>query len=143
MQYYKRGSHSTYDCRYHLVWITKYRYPVLVGDIAQRTRDIIRLICSQYQVEIIRGSLGKDHIHLYIQVPPRLAISRLVQYLKGKSSRKLQIEFASLKKRYWGKHLWAIGYFVRTAGNVTDQQVKEYIKNQKGDDQFGDFEVLS
>jgi len=143
MQYYKRGSHSTYDCRYHLVWITKYRYPVLVGDIAQRTRDIIRLICSQYQVEIIRGSLGKDHIHLYIQVPPRLAISRLVQYLKGKSSRKLQIEFASLKKRYWGKHLWAIGYFVRTAGNVTDKQVKEYIKNQKGDDQFGDFEVLS
>jgi putative transposase len=141
MQYYKRGSHTIYDCTYHLVWITKYRYPVLRGDIALRARDIIRTICAQYQVEIIRGSVGRDHIHLYIQIPPRLAVSKVVQYLKGKTSRKLQMEFGSLKRRYWGKHLWAIGYFIRTTGNVSDRQVKEYIEKQGKDDHFGDFKV--
>lgn len=141
MQYYKKGSHTTYDCTFHIVWITKYRYPVLKGDIALRLRDLARGVCAQYQVEIIRGSVGLDHVHLYVQVPPRLAVSRLVQYLKGKTSRKLQIEYPSLKKRYWGQHLWAIGYFVRTTGNVTDEQVKEYIENQGKDDHFGDFQV--
>ena len=143
MQYYRRGSHTTYDCTYHLIWITKYRYPVLRGDIAHRVRDLVRQICAQYRVEIIRGSVGKDHVHLYLQVPPSLPVSRLVQYLKGKTSRKLQLEFSSLKQRYWGKHLWAIGYFVRTTGNVTDKQVKDYIKNQGKDDHYGDFEVLN
>jgi putative transposase len=141
MQYYKRGCHTVYDCTYHIVWITKYRYKILKGDLAHRLIDLIRGICSQYQVEIIRGSVGKDHVHLYLQVPPSLAISRLVQYLKGKTSRKLQIEYPSLKKRYWGKHLWGIGYFVRTSGNVTDETIKEYIENQGEDDKFGDFQV--
>ena len=141
MYYYKKGSHTTYDCTYHLVWITKYRYPVLKGDIALRLRDLIRGICTQYRVDIIRGHIGKDHVHLYLQIPPRMAVSRLIQYLKGKTSRKLQIEYPSLKKRYWGKHLWAIGYFIRTSGNVTDEQIKLYIENQGKDDHFGDFEV--
>jgi putative transposase len=142
MQYYKKGSHTTYDCTYHIVWITKYRYPVLSGDIALRLRDLVRGICFQYQVDIIRGSVGVDHVHIYVQVPPRVAISQLIQYLKGKTSRKLQIEYPSLKRRYWGKHLWAIGYFVRTSGNVTDEQIKAYIENQGKDDHFGDFQVL-
>jgi len=143
MQYYKKSSHTTYDCTYHIVWITKYRYSVLKGDIALRTRELIRQICSQYQVEIIRGSVSVNHIHIYVQIPPRLAVSKLIQYLKGKTSRRLQIEYPSLRKRYWGRHLWAIGYFVRTSGNVTDEQIKEYIENQGKDDKFGDFEVLN
>jgi len=143
MQYYKRGSHTVHDCTYHIIWVTKYRYPVLVGDIGLRARQIIRQICEDEEVEIIRGSVGQDHIHLYISVPPYVTISKLVQYLKGKSSRKLQMEYTMLKRRYWGKHLWAIGYFVRTTGNVTDQVVKEYIEKQGKDDRFGEFKVLS
>ena len=143
MNYYRKGSHTTYDCTYHIVWITKYRYPILKGDIALRARDLIRQICSQYQVEIIRGSIGKNHVHIYVQIPPRMSISKLIQYLKGKTSRKLQMEYPSLKKRYWSKHLWAIGYFVRTTGNVTDEMIKSYIENQGKDDKFGDFEVLN
>jgi len=142
MNYYRKGSHTVYDCTYHIVWITKYRYKVLTGDVALRVRELVRQICQQHRVEIIRGSVGKDHIHLYVQVPPSLAISKLVQNLKGKTSRRIQQEYPSLKKRYWGKHLWAIGYFARTTGNVTDDIVKSYIENQAEDDKFGDFQVL-
>ena len=142
MQYYKKGCHTIHDCTYHIVWITKYRYQVLKGDIALRTRTIIRQICQDKGVEIIRGSIGKEHVHLYVSVPPYVAISKLVRFLKGKSSRKLQLEYGELKRRYWGKHLWAIGYFIRTTGNVTDKVIKEYIENQGKDDHFGDFQVL-
>lgn len=142
MNYYRKGSHTVYDCTYHIVWITKYRYKVLEGDVALRVRELVRQICQQDRVEIIRGSVGKDHIHLHVQVPPSLAISKLVQNLKGKTSRRIQQEHPSLKKRYWGKHLWAIGYFARTTGNVTDEIVKSYIENQVEDDKFGDFQVV-
>ena len=126
MQYYRKTSHTTFDCTYHIVWITKYRYPVLVGDIASRARDLVREICGENQVEIIRGTVGRTHIHIYVSIPPYLSISKLVQYLKGKTSRKIQMEYPELKKRYWGRHFWAIGYFVRTTGNVTDEMIKHY-----------------
>lgn len=139
--YYRKTSHSTYDCTYHVIWITKYRYPVLVGDIAVRTRDLVRQICAENQVEIIRGNVSSNHVHIYISVPPFLSISKLIQLIKGKTSRKIQQEFPELKKRYWGNHFWAVGYFVRTTGNVTDEMIKEYIENHKQDDKYGDFQV--
>ena len=139
--YYRKTSHTAYDCTYHIVWITKYRYPVLIGDIGIRTRDLIRQVCKDHDVEIIRGTVAKDHIHLYVSIPPYLSISKLLQHLKGTSSRKIQQEFPELKKRYWGRHFWAIGYFVRTSGNVTDEMIKHYIENHQHDDRFGDFEV--
>lgn len=142
MQYYRKASHSVYDCTYHIVWITKYRYPVLVGDIGIRVRDLVREKCSENGVEIIRGRVGQNHVHLYVSIPPYLSVSKLVQYVKGKTSRKIQQEFPELRKRYWGKHLWAVGYFVRTTGNVTDQMIKDYIdKHEKKDDHYGDFQV--
>jgi putative transposase len=141
MQYYRKTSHSTFDCTYHIIWITKYRYPVLIGDIAIRTRDLIRQVCIDNQVEIIRGNVANNHVHIYVSVPPYLSISKLMQLLKGKSSRKIQQEFPELKKRYWGQHFWAIGYFVRTTGNVTDEMIKEYIERHADDDRFGDFKV--
>ena len=140
-QYYRKTSHTTFDCTYHIVWITKYRYPVLVGDIATRTRDLIRQITAENQTEIIRGTVGRDHIHIYVSIPPYLSVSKLAQYLKGKTSRKIQQEFPELRKRYWGKHLWAVGYFVRTTGNVTDEMIKHYIEHHSKDDKYGDFEV--
>ena len=142
MEHYRKTSHTIFDCTYHIVWITKYRYTVLVGDIGVRVRDIVRQICKENQVEIIRCNISGNHVHIYVSIPPYLSVSKLVQYLKGKSSRKIQQEFPELRKRYWGQHLWAVGYFVRTSGNVTDQMIKDYIdKHQNADDKYGDFQV--
>ena len=139
MQNYRKTSHTTYDCKYHIVWITKYRKKVMSGVIAERVRELLRQICKENDVEIIKGHVSKDHIHLFVSVPPHLAVSKLVQSLKGKSSYKLLGENKELSKQFWGRHLWARGYFVATSGNVTDEVIMEYIKNQEikeGDDDF-------
>ena len=143
MKHYRRISHTIHDCTYHIVWITKYRYRVLVGDIGRRARELIQAICKDNGVEIIRGKISGNHIHIYVSIPPYQSVSKLVQYLKGKTSRKIQQEFPELRKYYWGKHLWAVGYFVRTSGNITDAMIKDYIEKQesKCDDKFGDFKV--
>ncbi len=142
MQYYKKTNHSVYDCTYHIVWITKHRYSVLVGDIGRRVKDIVTEVCKDNGVEIIRGSVASNHVHIYVSIPPYQSVSKLVQYMKGKSSRKIQQEFPELRRRYWGKHLWAVGYFVRTTGNVTDSMIKAYIEKHEGrEDKFGDFKV--
>ncbi len=97
MENYRKTSHCTYDIKYHIVWITKYRKPVMTGKIATRTREVIRLICQQNEVEILSGHVSKDHIHLLVSVPPYLSASKLVQYLKGNSSHKLQMEYKELR----------------------------------------------
>jgi putative transposase len=109
------------------------------GVIAERIRELLRQICKEKDVEIIKGHVSKDHIHLFVSVPPHLAVSKSVQSLKGKSSYKLLGENKELSKQFWGRHLWARGYFVATSGNVTDEVIMEYIKNQEikeGDDDF-------
>jgi len=130
MENYRKSAHCTYDIKYHIVWITKYRKPVITGRIAERTRELIRGTCQQNETEILAGHVSKDHIHLLVSAPPHLSVSKLVQYLKGYSSRKLQMEYKELNKQFWGKHLWARGYFVASSGNVTDEVIAEYIKNQ-------------
>lgn len=127
---YNRTAHTVYDCKYHIVWGTKYRKKILKDDIGYRLRDIIRQICSTDKVDILKGAIGADHVHLMLSVPPYMAISRLVQHLKGESSRKLQMEFRQLQKVFWGQHLWAPGYFCATTGTVTDQIIKKYIEEQ-------------
>ena len=127
----RKSSHVQYDLQYHIVWTTKYRYRVLSGRIAERARELIRQSCSSMNVTIIRGSIGKEHIHILVSVQPSLAVSKLVQQLKGKTSRVLQNEYKELKRRYWGQHLWSTGYFVRTVGTVTQSVIKEYIENQQ------------
>lgn len=141
MQNYRKTSHSTYDCKYHIVWITKYRKKVMVGMIAERTRELIRQICKEHEVEILRGHISKDHVHLFVSVPPHLAISKLVQYLKGKSSYKMLQENKQLSKEFWGRHLWGRGYFVATSGNVTDEVIIEYIEKQEVDNKDEEFTV--
>jgi len=135
MEHYRKTSHATYDIKYHIVWITKYRKSVITGKIAERTRELIRMISKNNDVEILSGHVSKDHIHLLVSVPPHLSVSRLVQYLKGSSSHKLQQEFKELNKEYWGRHLWARGYFAATTGNVTDEILMEYIRNQELEEQ--------
>jgi putative transposase len=127
---YRKGSHSVYDLKYHIIWCTKYRYRVLTGEVANRVRELIREICAANYVEIISGSVSPDHIHILVSVPPSIALSKIMQYIKGKSSRKIMMEFGHLRKRYWGQHIWARGYFAVTVGNLNEAQVQEYIENQ-------------
>ena len=103
---------------------------MLTGKVAERTRELIRGVCQQNEAEILAGHVSKDHIHLLVSVPPHLSASKLVQYIKGYTSRKLQMEYKELNKQYWGRHLWARGYFVASSGNVTDEVIAEYIKHQ-------------
>ena len=99
---YHHSSHSVHDIKYHIVWVTKYRYQVLRGAIGHRARDLIREICMSREVTIVRGSVSPDHVHLLVGAPPKLAPAKIVQYVKGRSSRKRQEEFEELRKRYWG-----------------------------------------
>ena len=141
MQHYRKTSHSLYDIKFHIVWITKYRKHVMSGEVARRTRELLREICKSNDVEILKGHVSVDHIHMFVSVPPHLSVSKLVQLLKGKSSRKLLSEFKSLSRQFWGRHLWGRGYFVASSGNVTDEVIMEYIKNQDIENTDGDFEI--
>ena len=91
---------------------------------------------------IYAGSINRDHVHMLIGISPNMSVSKAVQYLKGKSSHKLMSEFRQLKKRYWGQHLWARGYWVATSGNVTDEVWMEYIKNQRPPEPDDEFRVV-
>ena len=137
----RKGAHVQYDIEYHIVWTTKYRYKVLEGKIAERARVIIRQSCNSMNVTIIKGSIGKEHVHLLVSCPPSLSVSKIVQQLKGKTSRVLQMEYKELKKRYWGQHLWGTGYFCRSVGTVTKEIIKEYIENQQ-DEYDENFKII-
>ena len=133
MKEYRRGAHSVFEIHLHLVWVTKYRRKVLTGEVALRVRDVLRQICGDHDVSILRGHVSKDHIHLLVSIPPQVTISRLVQRLKGKSAYVLLGEFPHLRKRFWGRHIWARGYFCCSSGNVTDEVIVQYIENQHHD----------
>ena len=143
MQNYRKTSHTTYDCKYHIVWITKYRKKVLSGEVGKRVRELLREICKSNDVEILKGHVSKDHVHLFVSVPPHLAILKLVHYLKGKSSYKLMQENKQISRLFWGRHLWGRGYFVATSGNITDEMIIDYITNQDNEEkEDGDFTVV-
>ena len=131
MSEYRRGSHTITRFTAHLVWVTKYRYPVLRGDIQRRCRKLIIQICDAEDVQILKGVVSKDHVHMHIEYRPKLSVSDLVKRLKDRTSRKLQQEFPELKKRYWGRHFWAIGYGGWSTGNVTDEMVQEYLEHHR------------
>jgi putative transposase len=126
--HYDTGKHCVFYHRYHLVWSTKYRYKVLHGGIQLRVRDICRQVCAENGVKIIHGVLSSDHVHMFVSVPPKLAISDLIRLMKGRSSHKVQREFPQLKKRYWGRHFWGRGYFSTTNGAITEDVVLQYLE---------------
>ena len=102
MENYRKLSHSVYRCEYHLVWVPKYRYQILVADIKPRLKEIIRELCEWMEVTLIEGAICPDHIHLYVDIPPKHSVSHVMQILKGKSAERLRREFPELTKRYWG-----------------------------------------
>jgi len=145
MQLYRHGTHTLFDLKYHLVWCTKYRRPILVGKVGLRVRDLIREICATHSIQIIRGHVSNDHLHLFIAMPPQISVSKIAQYLKGKTSRKLLTEYPNLRKQFWGQHIWARGYYAVSSGAITDEMIMDYLKNQDEDaDKRGDeFTVIN
>jgi len=128
---YRKNSHTVSRMSAHIVWVTKYRYHVLKGDIQQRCRDLIIQICNSENVQILKGVVSKDHVHMHVEYSPSLSISILVKKLKGRTSHHLQMEFPELKKKYWGQHFWAVGYGVWSTGNITDEMVQEYLEHHR------------
>ena len=131
MSEYRYGGHTVSRLTVHLVWVTKYRYKVLTGDIQKRCRELLIQVCDAEDVRILSGVVSKDHIHIHIEYPQSVSISNLVKWMKGRASRLLQKEFPVLSKRYWGKHLWGIGYGAWSTGNITEEIVQEYLKRHK------------
>jgi len=130
MTEYRKNSHAKFDIKYHIIWTTKYRYKILREKIAERAKVLLIQGCECRGITIIKVSVGKDHVHMLISCPPTLAPSKILQYLKGRSSKMLQDEFPQLKKKYWGQHMWSRGYFCASVGSVTEEMIKEYIENQ-------------
>ena len=124
---YRTGSHTKFKIEYHFVWVTKYRFHVLQGDIALRVRELVRQIWANFEIEILRGVVSKDHVHTLVSAPPNISPSDIMRRIKGRSSSKLFEEFPHLKKRYWGRHFWARGYFCVTAGELTKEMIMEYL----------------
>ena len=135
MRTYRRAAHTVYELHYHFVFTTKYRKPVLRGEIALEVRDLIRQICRGNNIEILAGHVRPDHVHLLLSVPPHVAPSRVMQAIKGKTSHALLSDRRKLRQEFWGQHLWARGYLVCSSGNVTDEMIEEYIRNQDAESQ--------
>jgi putative transposase len=129
MTEYMHGGHAKYDIKYHIVWITKYRYKILTPEMGSRLKELLIQGCTCRGIVAVKGHIDTDHVHLLLSCPPGLSPAKVVQYLKGRSSRILQDEYPQLKKRYWGQHLWGRGYFCATAGVITEEAIKEYIEN--------------
>ncbi len=126
---FSKGCHTVYSHRYHVAWAARYRYDVLRGELRCRVREIIRQACAELGIEIIKGVLSKDHVHMFIAVPPQHALSDVMRRIRGRSSRRIQQEFPAIKKRYWGRHFWARGHFSATSGSITEDLVIQNLAN--------------
>ncbi len=129
--YQRKGSHTVSRLSYHIVWFTKYRYKVLKGDIKVRCRELLIQVCDAEEVEILKGVVSSDYIHMHIEYASKQSISFLVKQMKGRTFRKLQQEFESIRKTYWGKHFWATGYGAWSTGNITNEMVNEYLEHHR------------
>ena len=127
----RHNSHSLTRLTVHIVRVTKYRYQVLKGDIQKRCRELILQICDAEDVSILKGVVGKDHVHMHLEYPAYKSVSDLVKKLKGRTSRRLQEEFPELRRRYWGRHFWAIGYGAWSTGKTTEKMVQEYLEHHR------------
>ena len=142
MPMYRKEGHTVYDIKYHFVWITKYRYRVLKGEVALRVRELLRQGCVSNNIRILKGSVGVDHVHMLLSCPATMSPSEIMQNLKGRTSRILQEEFPMLRKKYWGQHMWARGYFCGTVGEVDKETIERYIENQGKEETKDDFTIV-
>ena len=125
------NGHTASRLTAHIVWVTKYRFKILEGDIKIRCRTLIKQICDSEDIAILSGVVSTDHVHLHIEYLPQKSISDIVKKLKGRTSRRIQDEFPNISKKYWGRHFWAIGYGVWSTGNITDKMVQQYLEHHR------------
>ena len=109
-----------------------------MGDVAVRVRDLLREIAMEHDLIIISGKIARDHVHIFLSYRPNQDVSRIVQWLKGISSRVLLQEFSHLRRKFWGRHLWARGYLAVSSRNITDEMIKKYIEEQEGEQVIDD-----
>ncbi|MDE9495098.1 IS200/IS605 family transposase [Xenorhabdus bovienii] len=126
---YRYGSHTVFQIEYHFVWVTKYRYKVLIGEVDLRVRELVRQTCEAFEIRIIEGVVSKDHVHILVSCPPTLAPSEIMRRIKGRTANKLFEEFSHLKNRYRGQHFWGRGYFCATVGQLTEEMIKAYLEH--------------
>jgi len=142
MEENRKGSQSVYELHVHIIWNTKYRYNLLRGDVQLHCRDLIRQVCVSMDVRIMKGVVSKDYVHLHLSYPPKLSVSEIVKRLKGRSTRLLLDEFPELKRRYWGQHLWGIGYGAWNSVNITDDMIQKYLDYHKENPNSGQNFIL-
>ena len=116
-----------------LVWIPKYRKQVLTVEVATRVPDLIWQIAAEHELEIISGKVARDLVHVFVSDRPTQKVSQIMRWLKGTSSRMLLPEYSHLRKRFWGRHLWARGYLAVSSGTITNEMIKQYIDKQEGE----------
>ena len=131
MSKYRKLSHVIYKCDYHIVWVPKYRFRVLTGQIKELVEEDIRMLCQWKRCDIQELSVQLDHIHVVLSIPPKISVSGLMGVLKGKLAIKLFRSYPKLKQKpYWGNHFWARGYFVSTVG-IDEATIKRYVRYQE------------
>jgi putative transposase len=126
-------SHTTWECKYHLIFAPKYRRQIIYGKIKKDVGKILRDLCERKGIEIIEAELCKDHVHMLVRIPPKYSVSEIMGYLKGKSSLMIFDKHANLKYKYGNRHFWCRGYYVDTVGKNA-KKIEEYIRNQLQDD---------
>ena len=129
----KTLTHTTWNCKYHVVFAPKYRRRVVYGKIKENIGKILRKLCEQKGIEIIEAEACIDHIHMLIRIPPKYSVSQIMGYLKGKSSLMIFDKHANLKYKYGNRYFWCKGYYVDTVGR-NQKVIAEYIRNQLQDD---------
>ena len=126
-------AHTTWECKYHLVFAPKYRWQIIYGKIKADVAQILSTLCKRKGIEIIEAECCKDHIHMLVRIPPKYSVSEIMGYLKGKSSLMIFEKHANLKYKYGNRHFWCRGYFVDTVGK-NEKKIQEYIANQLKED---------
>ena len=137
MSNYKTLQHSEWECKYHVIFIPKYRRKVLYGQLRQYLGEIFRRLARQKESEIEEGHLAADHVHMMISIPPKYAVSQVVGYIKGKSAIHIARHFGERRRNFVGHHFWARGYFVSTVGR-DEEVIRRYIRRQEVDDRRQD-----
>ena len=133
MDDYESLSHSKWECKYHVVFIPKYRRKTLYGELRQNLGEVFRKLAMQKESRVEEGHLMPDHVHMMISIPPKYAVSQVIGYIKGKSAIHLARVYGERKRNFTGQHFWARGYFVSTVGR-DETVIREYIRKQEAED---------
>ena len=137
MDVYESLNHTKWECKYHVVFIPKYRRRTLYGELRQNLGEVFRNLAKQKECTIVEGHIMPDHVHMLISIPPKHAVSQVVGFIKGKSAIHLARVYGGKKRNFVGHHFWARGYFVSTVGR-NEEAIREYIKNQEAQDKHLD-----